>query len=244
MEHKGGITARQARAEDVAAIVALEKTVFGPLGTACYGEEYVRAWLEVHPAGLTVAERDGRVVGYQYSQIVDFAFDRLDEFATYDKATDGGYTKRSHCPGGNCLHCVSLCSIEVGAGRALSENAYDLTVRLKLKYTLSQTRLPGLDGYLSGLEDQGVKIPKGFTLNDVALWYALETVRMSGALIWPCLDRRPMLALPSPAKPDPVLSKHLKFPGAGLAGVLPDYMHDPQSRDYAALLVSENTKAQ
>jgi len=240
MRHIDEITVRQARADDVEAIVALEKTVYGPLGTACYGEEYVRAWLEVHPEGLTVAEAGGRVVGYQYSQIVDFEFDLWREFATYDQATDHGYTKKSHRPDGNSVHSISLCSTESGAGRALIAGVFDLMRRLGKKYTVSQTRLAGFDAYLNSLDAAGVKIPDGASLDEVALWYALETARLVNGKIWPCLTRRPDLGLPPLNRPDPVAGKQLKNVGSGLVALLPGYMPDPQSRGYAVLLAKDN----
>lgn len=239
MNRSSAVTVRQARPEDVDAIVDLEKTVYGPLGTACYGEEYVRAWLEVHPEGLIVAERDGRLVAYLYFQIVDFGFDKLDRFATYDETTDDGFTRRSHRPDGNCVLCVTACSIESGANRAVTEHVYDLGWKLGMKYTLSQSRMPGFDAYLRDLESRRIDIPAGVSPDALALWYVLQTVIMVNGAIWPCLADRPDLPLPAPPGPDPVLSKHFKYPGAGLAALLPRYMRDPQSRDYAALLVSE-----
>src|SRR3990172_5246615 len=147
MERSGEILVRQARPEDVDAIVSLEKTVYGPLGTACYGEEYVRAWLEVHPPGLTVAVQDGAVVGYQYAQRVDFEFDRMHLFQKYDEATDHGCSRSSHRPDGNALHSVTLCSIIPGAGKALLDDLFELARRLNTRYTIGMARMPGLAAY-------------------------------------------------------------------------------------------------
>jgi hypothetical protein len=138
------------------------------------------------------------------------------------------------------VHSITLCSITAGAGRALIASVFDLMKRLGKRYTVSQTRLAGFDAYLRGLADRGGSIPDGVSLDEVALWYALETAKMVGGKIWPGLQRRPELPLPPLTAPDPVVGKQLKNAGAGLVALLPGYMPDPQSRDYAVLLVKDN----
>lgn len=233
------IIARPAVSADIATLVALEKSVFAPLGTEYYGEAYFNAWFETNPDGLIVADCGGRVVGYQYSQWTNFAFDDFRHFATYHGATDGGFTRKSHRPDGNAVHCLSECSIMPGAGFVLGSSVIDLMMNFKKNFIVSQSRMPGFDNYAKSVENSNAP-PDGVTLDELALWYAIGNAKLVGGKIWTALVGQPNLDLPLPDKKDPVLSGHLRFPGFGLAAILPNCMHDPQSRDYAALLVMTN----
>jgi hypothetical protein len=235
-----GVVIRPATDADVPALVALEKGVYGALGTDCYGETHFRAWLRVHPEGLVLAEAGGTVVGYQYSQFVEFSLDDVASLPSYDEFTDHGLTVTTHVPTGNSVHGVTICSVHPGAGCMLVESIFDLMRRRGKRYTIGFSRIAGFDAYMRGLEAAGLWPLPGVEERTVALWYALETARMVGGSVLPSLTPGPDLPFPPPSRPDPVIGRQLRFKEFRVAGILPGCMRDPQSRDHAVLIVREN----
>lgn len=232
------IVVRNATASDIGEMAAIEREVYGRLGTPVFTEDYFRVWLDVHPAGLFVALCDGRIVGYKYSQIVEFDFDQMHRFTNYDEATDGGYTRATHRPNGNAFKGVSLCSVMPGAGRALFRATFDAVRRLGKRFYFCFTRMSGFDNYLCALEDKGNDVGR-YGETEIARWYASRCARSAGGFCWPVFGEPPRLQLPMPS-PDPVLSKQLKLKHFGLAGIVPECMRDPQSRNFAAFLIYRN----
>ena len=233
-----GYRIRQATESDIPAVVALEARAYGSIGTDQYGEEHVRAWLETCPEFLLIAEKGADVVGYASSQRVDFDFDRIDAIRSYDELTDHGTFRATHRPDGCALHTVNLASIDRGAGMALIATSLYLGVGAGMRYILACARMPGLDAWLQTVEASG-KPDAARPLETLALWYALETARLSGGGVWPCLAWPPPLDLPPLPEPDPVVRKQLAFAGSGLAAVRTSFMKDPQSRDCQAILVAD-----
>ena len=233
-----GYRVRQASDADIPSVVALEAQAYGSIGTDQYGEEHVRAWLETCPEFLLLAEKAGAVVGYASSQRVDFSFDRLDAIRSYDELTDHGTFRTTHRPDGCALHTVNLASVDRGAGMALIAASLVLGARAGMTYILACARMPGLDAWLKAVEASG-KPDASRPLETLALWYALETARLAGGRVWPCLTERPALDLPPLAEPDPVVRKQLAFAGSGLAAVRTRFMKDPQGRDCNAILVAD-----
>ena len=231
---------RQAARKDIAALVEVERRTFGASGTDCYGEDYFSAWLDIHPEGLWLAESAGRAVGYGYAQGFRFEFDRLNELTTHDEVTDCGYTRSTHRPDGNSLYGLAIASIAPGAGRALLGHMLDLTRRLGKTYFLGSARIAGFDNYMKTLEDGGHPVLGAASEAEIALWYAHACAEMTRSKVWPTMPRKPALALPTPAGPDPVLNKHIAFSGYGMASLLPKYMRDPQSRHYGVCVVYRN----
>lgn len=233
-----GYRVRQASDSDIPSVVALEAQAYGNIGTDQYGEEHVRAWLETCPEFLLIAEKSGAVVGYASSQRIDFSFDRLAEIGSYDELTDHGTFRATHRPDGCALHTVNLASVERGAGMALIAASLVLGASAGMRYILACARMPGLDAWLKAAEASG-KPDASLPLETLALWYALETARLCGGAIWPCLTERPVLDLPPLAEADPVVRKQLSFAASGLAAVRTRFMKDPQSRDCNAILVAD-----
>ena len=233
-----GYRVSQATEDDISSVVMLEARAYGGIGTDQYGEDYVRAWLETCPEFLLIARKDGNIVGYASSQRVDFSFDRLDEVRTYDELTDRGTFRASHRKQGSALNTVNLASIDRGAGMALIAASLLLGVGMSLQYILACARMPGLDAWLKTVEASG-KPDARLPLGTLALWYALETARLAGGKVWPCLTEHPSPDLPPLAEADPVVRKQLAFAGSGLAAVRTGFMKDPQSRDCQAILVAD-----
>jgi hypothetical protein len=228
---------RQAERRDLETIVALEQARFGGSGVEAYGPEHVRGWFEINPAGMVVAEREGRVVGYQYSQRWRFGFDRLAALTTHDEVTDGGHARATHDPAGNAWYGISFCSIASGAGRALLESIFQAMPGHGVDYFVGASRIPGFDSYVCGLDATGIDWRAATSESRLALFYAYACAKMSGAKIWPSMPPQPELHLPLPPRPDPVLNKHMQIPAHGMAAFLPGYIHDPSSRNYGVFLV-------
>ena len=225
--------------QDLAALESLESRAYGPAGTAVYDAAYFQAWAATNPEFLLLAENDkGEAVGYAYSQYVDVDFSNVGAVRSYDRMTDDGWTRASHRPDGPCLHVVNLASVDRGAGFVLSAASMLLGRRQGRKLVITLARMPGFDGYMKRLEADGHWPAACARLEDAAVGYALETVRLTNARIWPCMTQAPA-ALPPPAVPDPVIRKQLGFKGTGLAAVRQDFMNDPQSRDCAAILMGD-----
>jgi len=233
-----GYHIRHATEADIPAVVTLEAKAYGNIGTDQYGENHVRAWLETCPEFLFVAQKGTDIVGYASSQRVDFAFERLDEIRSHDALTDHGTFRATHRSDGSALHTANLASVDRGAGMALIAASLWLGTASGMRYILACARMPGLDAWLKTAEASG-KPDAGRPLETLALWYALETARMTGGGVWPCLAWAPPLDLPPLSEPDPVMRKQLAFAGSGLAAVRTDFMKDPQSRDCNAILIAD-----
>lgn len=229
------ILVRSARGEDVPRLVELDALTFGSAGVAPFGGDFFLTWLEVNPSGLIVAESDGRVVGYHYAQGADFSFERIGEFTTFDAAADGGFTRATHRPDGNSLHGVSMCSVLPGAGRLLFRRAFAQAERTGKAYYFGFTRMSGLAAFVGKVASAAS--PQGVGLDGLAMWYARENARMVGGKVWPTAGTPPSLTLPPLTLPDRVLGRQLRIAGYGLARILPGCMPDPESLDFAALLV-------
>ncbi|MBN1585392.1 hypothetical protein JW899_03430 [Candidatus Uhrbacteria bacterium] len=237
MEDKFDIRVRRACPRDIPKIVALERDLYGSAKMEYYCEDHVWTWFRVNPEGLTVAERGSTVVGYSYSQRVDFDFEKIGLFTTHDQATDSGYTAATHRPNGNALYGVTVCSAWPGAGWHLMADTFALARRLGTEYTMGMSRMPRFDRFMKKNGQDGNLIPDSFPERDLALWYALETARIVNGTVWPNVGPKPDLPLPELRHPDPVIVHHLRFRNHGLAALLPNAVRDPQSRNYAALIV-------
>jgi hypothetical protein len=227
---------RTARESDIEAIANLEKTVFGPLGTGYYGEEHIQSWLQTFPQGLLVAELGGAVVGYISGQLIEFNCFDLSGLLDIDQATQGGLMISSHRPKGNALYGFTVCSVAHGAGSRLNQAYLELAQTLHKRYYVGHVRLAGFASYYNSmLLDDSVDLT-GLKQDDIALWYALNTVRRVGGTVWPNVVDPGIECLPEPANPDSVLRMHLRLPGCGLVAVVPKCLRDPQGGNYCALM--------
>ncbi|MFH1047107.1 MAG: hypothetical protein V1738_02290 [Patescibacteria group bacterium] len=241
MSDKDEFALRPATEQDIKALMSLERRVYGPLGTGYYGEDHIRCWLEVFPDGFSVVGDAASLVGYQYSQIICFDPTKIADIKTFDMLTDCGYTRNSHQPTGNAAAVVSMCSVHRGAGRILSGSVFALAARYGLRYVVGFSRLPGFDRYCQELEDDGELLAGRYDELEVALSYSLDAAESVGCRpsdeYLQQLGRRFRRA----NSPDEVLRKHARQPGIHLAAVLPNFMTDPESRHFTAVVVSDLT---
>lgn len=232
---------RPALVQDVGPLAALEQKIYGPLGTDIYDESYFSTWLDVHPAGLIVAEQDGRVVGYHYGQYIDFDEDTIEQMTTYNAHTDDGYTRTTHNPSGRDLHTVSLLSDARGAGRAMTLYLFDHLKQHNKRSMLAASRIAGFDLYAKHVEAlRGAPLNEA-ELYNAAIWYCRETARLIGGSIrenFPLYTGKPLPAL---SQPDPVLGAYLRYDkGYALRALLTNWMKDPPSRYMGALVIYKN----
>ena len=242
----GSLAALEVRAateRDAPRMAELDRLAFGAAGMGHYGESHVRCWLEVNPEGLLLASRDGTPVACCYSQYVDFSPDDVSLLTTDAAFTDSALTRKTHRPQGNSIHVVTVSSIAPGGRRALFEALMRQLVAQNRTYLLLFSRLAGLRDYCRLLTSTGVDVDS-LGLRRVALGYVAQCAALfGGARLWPGVKQE-SLALPPPAAPDPVLNKYLKDRGAEVAAVLVDWIEDPASCNYSALVVIRNPLAE
>jgi hypothetical protein len=74
----------------------------------------------------------------------------------------------------------------------------------------------------------------------LALHYTLETAGLVGGKVGTLLAPMLALRLPQIVKRDPVIGRFLKYTEFRLWGIAVNYMQDPLSRDFAAILIFDN----
>lgn len=231
-----GFTIRTATAADVPVLAAMDRARFGSQGMETYGEEHFRCWLDVNPSGLLVASHAGSVVGYRYSQYLDFDRGDIAGLTNNDAFTDRGFSRRTHRDAGNSINGMSVCSTLPGAGRALFEVIFEQLRREGRRYYFGFARIPGFAAYRERLGAEASRVdPK-----QLATWYAIGCARRVGGLVHDGVVYTGDLRLPEPEAPDPVLSKMLRHPGFGVAAVLPDWLEDPASLNVCVMVLYEN----
>ncbi|PCC73457.1 hypothetical protein SAMN02745121_02814 [Nannocystis exedens] len=231
-----GFTIRTATPADVPLLAALDRAKFGGAGMEVYGEEHFRCWLDVNPSGLLVATHAGHVVGYRYSQYLDFDLGDIAGLTTNAAFTDHGFTRRTHRAAGNSINGMSVCSSMPGAGRALFEVIFEQLRREGRRYYFGFARIPGFAAYCERLGTDA----SGIDRRQLATWYALGCARRVGGLVHDGVAFTANLRPREPEAPDPVLSKYLKHPGFGIAAVLPDWIEDPASLNVGVMVLYKN----
>ncbi len=142
---RGAIKARRMRAEDIPAVVACER--------ACY-QDYARETLmdarnyelqlSAFAEGQFVVEKDGKIVGYATSLIVQL--DGLPHEYTYAELT-GSATFSTHDPQGDTLYGADIAVHPDHRGQGIAAKLYDarmtLLRRFNLRRMLAFGRIPG-----------------------------------------------------------------------------------------------------
>jgi hypothetical protein len=176
-----------------------------------------------------------------YSQYVDFAPEDVSLLTTDAAFTDSALTRTTHRPDGNSIHVVTVSSIAPGGRRALFEALLRQMTAQNRTFLILFSRLSGLRDYCRMLAEKGVDVDS-LGRERIARWYVAQCAARSGAdRIWPEVKLE-SLALPPPVRPDPVLNKYLQDRGARVAAVLPDWIEDPASCNYSALVAVPNPR--
>lgn len=237
------IEIRNARTEDISEVVAVEEEVWQGLGTDILGREHFEAWLEVNPIGFWVAVFEGKVVGYTYSFMQNWTFGDMSCFRSSSCDTDDGFTRKTHDPKGNSIYGYSIGSTMRGAGRKLVNATLTLAKETNKEYYFGFSRISKFSEFMDNLEKSGRLGPISAEKEcELALWYAIECARIDKSIVWEDLVQKPKLDLPPLAESDPILRKHIKYPGMGVGGIIPGYMQDPKSRDYMVMTLWRRDK--
>lgn len=233
-----GFDVRPAMERDIERIVELDRVNFGKDGVEPYTERQVRCWMDINPSGLLVATQNESVVAYRYSQYLDFDLADIGRLTTNNAFTDNGFTRSTHKIDGNSINGVTVASAVPGGGRVLFEAIFRQLRESGRRYYFGFARISGFDAYCRSLESRGIDI-KTFGVAAVANWYAMECARGVSGKVWGWVTPQ-RLPLPSPDRPDPVLSKYLKHDGFGIAAILPNWMKDERSRNVGVMVLFKN----
>ncbi len=139
---------RQCHLEDLEDLLELEHTSWPADVQATQAQ--LRDRLKTFAEGFFGVWDREDLLGMASSQVIQFT--DMSDLKPWSELTANGWISRTHCPEGNCLHFVSVCVHpdfrHRGIGTTLNRARLDLAVRLQLRYALTDTRLPGLAGYL------------------------------------------------------------------------------------------------
>lgn len=130
---EGQVTVRPWRAEDLPAIIAVQKAAYPDYeDEEQYGRRKFTLALSTFPEGQLLAELDGRIVAYATSLIV-----QLDEDLpyTYDEITGSG-TFSSHTPGGDTLYGSDIAVHPDFQGRGVAQALWTGRRQLMSGYNL------------------------------------------------------------------------------------------------------------
>lgn len=239
------LVVRNASVADLNRVTELETRIFSAHSITPFDRGHFSAWLEVYPQGFFVAEQDGEVVGYTYTQVIKCNPNdprELDRWTSFNVMNDRGYTRASHRVDGNYHLGVNIGSVVPGAGKVLVEALVDLGNVLG-KPLLGMSRISGLKAYFEKLVVDGVVNPHVDVKmkNAIALAYSLQCAKMVGGSVrlipnGPGMDGPAPPNLPAVTIPDPVLCKYLRNPHFAVWGLLPAFIDDPASMNYAVLM--------
>lgn len=225
------IRVRLAEEKDVPRLAEVEKAAWGNEGTPVYGEAHFRTWLEIYPDGFFLAEVNGVIEAFSYSQIIDFNFEEPRITGSFDDITDHGFSRRTHRPDGNSHFGITICSLSPGAGREIIRENLVFT-RKTGRPMLGVSRLPDFCRYMSAVK--GEISPKA--RSTLALHYGIECAKMVQGRIHPqLLAEYSQGEYPPVSAPDSVLRKYLKNKEFMLLTLLPDFWQDPKSLDFSFL---------
>lgn len=108
---------------------------------------------EVFPEGfLTISTPDLGLVGVSTAEVINY--DPTNPPVSWEEVTDNGWIKKTHTPAGDALYLVSVGASPrprkmgvVGVGTRLVQEQIKLAQKLKLKYLVLGSRIPGFAEY-------------------------------------------------------------------------------------------------
>ncbi len=230
--------ARAGTRNDIDAIIAIEKQAFKDSGAPTFGRKEIESWFDVHPEGVLLAEKDGRVVAFTYMQLIHLDPENLPPFKTHDELSDNSSSRATHTPDGNCFHGFTLDSISPGAGLFLLEKAKEFVKQKGKPYLFGTSRIVGFNNVMRAVALMNPEITLTKELEQsIAVWYARKTAAMVNGWIGKLIPDTPNtadLVLPELDSPDPILGFYL-MNECEMHSFLPDFIHDPPSRGHAFL---------
>ena len=219
---------------DIDSLAELESLVWTPLHSTPLTWDMLAAWYAEHSPFFLVAEYEKTICGFYFGRTIDLspvtALKFLDSRAMYA----GGFHSYPRDPKGRSLYGITMLSVVPKAGKALYEAVWQLKREQHVLYSVGISRLPGLREYVkkhhTAQEDE----------KNIALWYAVESTRLLRVRLWPTCElvQEPNSYMRLSA-PDRMLAFHTYGTSFGLLGILPEFMTDPASLNYGAVILSE-----
>jgi hypothetical protein len=214
------IRIRQARADDIEAILLVEKKVWPESLRAC--QEMYQSRLSTFPQGTLIAEREGNIEGVVVVQLMNFS--STPDISSWNEATDYGYIKNSHNPEGNSLYGVNLSVCHGSQNRVamtLLEAMGKLAIRHNFKQIVLGGRIPGFARYLKHYRQKnGIPVISDEKRDKIAEDYMRATNKRGSPL-------------------DPEINFYQKA-GMKIIKLLPNYFEDPESLNYGVLVLWPN----
>lgn len=175
----GLVTLRQTVAEDMEALIALNKICFPSMAeqNVVWNKGQLTNHLRLFPEGQLVAEHEGELIGAVASLIVRFGADPYRSH-TYSGITDGGYF-HNHDPQGDTLYGADVYVHPdrrgLGVGAALYEARRELCRTLNLRRIVAGGRIPNYEKYADRMtpEEYVAKVETG-ELRDLVLSFQLR----------------------------------------------------------------------
>lgn len=231
------ITVRSVRASDLDALAELEMSAWKRHGTPILSREDLATWYAEESPYFLVAEDATGICGYYFGRQIDFSPARLDEFLDPARVTGKGMSDHPHDPYGDSVYGISVVSKTPGAGTLLNEYIHQLLEVMGIRHFVGFTRLSKFSAYVERVTSM-YQNESRHSLDDIALWYAHESSALLDMRQWKEALPKPTLSLPPLRRPDPVLAFHVRGTNFGLLTILPNYMPDPASMNYGALIAS------
>ena len=211
------IRIKQARADDIEAILLVEKKAW-PENLRASREMY-ESRLGTFPQGTLVAGMEGKIEGVVVVQTINST--SIPDISSWSETTDDGYIRNSHDPQGNTLYGVNLSVSPQTQSRvavALLEAVDKLAIKLDFKQIVLGGRIPRFARYLKHYcQKNGISVISDEERDKIADHYIRATTRKGHPL-------------------DPEINFYQKV-GTKIIKLLLNYFKDPESLDYGVLLI-------
>lgn len=230
------VTIRPVQPNDQAMILALEQRIWSKAGVVSLSQDMFDRWLKTYTEGFLVALDGDTLCGYIYNEIIDFD-EHIIDTPQWLQFTRDYYIRSHHRPSGNTLFGVSLVTDppDMGIGKQLLKKTEELVKLRHFNFWITLARMPGLAAYIRRARDNGFPITTNETL---ARYYAIQNMSSIGS---PIRDSLTSITLPDNLpilnRTDPVIARLSKITGMELYDIVPSAFDDPESANYAGLLV-------
>jgi hypothetical protein len=231
-------TIRDVRYSDLPILAAIERQRWTREKTPILSLKTLEEWYGYKSPFFLVADSGNSIDGFYYGMQVSFSLEHIEAFTSTDARTNQGYTTHVHNPSGNSVYGVTIATTAPEAGVSLNVEVHRRLHEMRAAYFIGFSRLVHLNKYFQSIEAyHDGKMP--YPEQEIAFWYAYQTMKLLGARVWEEHALVPELHLPLPRRPDTVLKFHVQNTRIGLLRVVSDYMHDPKSRNYGAFIASD-----
>ena len=214
---------------DLAALLALEREVWGRRGIESIDEPVGKRWIE---EGVCLgAFNKSELVAYAYAETIQFK--PVPPYSPEILDALGNYKETSSVPNGNALHGLSMTARRPGSGASLLAAVVAEARRRRLEYFVSLARLEAFGRFIKENPELQSR-----DIREVACLYAIQTISwVDSALVGAPLSLLEVPRdFPKVRRKDPVVSRFARL-GKELWGVAETSFVDPQSLGYSALLV-------